>query len=286
MGTISGGNLAFRQGEVWRVPVLRIFDGWDWSPITNEGGMIANKATFYTSIPANHYSFFAMPFVPNPSTVLDKGVKVYKPSAFRPERNAVKLDELTPDDFSSGFEGKPYVLYTENTSLHKANGYAVAFTSNGEVSVPYDPIEWTDNGATIIPSYVKLNMQEIASGDAANDYYMYSITQDKFLSVGNEDLADDGWNGATGSATEMKPFYAYMKVPSTQSSDAPAMTFTLVDEDEVTGIDNATAETDENVEVFDVQGRYVGNCVRTHLTPGIYIVKKADGSTRKVYIRK
>ncbi len=292
-GTISGGNLAFRQGEVWRVPVLRIFDGWDWEPITNEGGMIAASASFYTSIPANHYSFIALPFAPDISYFSSKNIKLYKPTAFRPERNAVKIDEIS--EFGSDEIGHPLVIYTENANNYRENGYAVVFKSAGtQTSVNPFPGKWENNGATIIPSYTK---QTLAASDESFDYYLYSIKNDQFMQVGSEALADDLWNGneeedeqGSGdqphlSASQVMPFYAYMKVPK-QASPAPAFTFMLTDDTETTGIDNATAETDENVEVYDVQGRYVGNCVRTHLTPGIYIVKKADGSTRKVYIRK
>ena len=291
VGTISGGNLAFRQGEVWRVPVLRIFDGWDWSPITNEGGMIAASASFYTSIPAYHYSFIALPFAPDFKTISSKNIKLYKPTAFRPERNAVKIDEIS--DFGANEIGHPLVIYTERTDNYRENGYAVVFKSSGaETAVNYIPGKWENNGATIIPSYTK---QTLEASDESFNYYMYSITQDKFLSVGSAELAEDQWNGnedeqGSGdqphlSATQVMPFYAYMKVPK-QASPAPAFTFMLTDDTETTGIDATNTETDESVRVYDVQGRYVGNCVRTHLTPGIYIVKKADGSTRKVYIRK
>ncbi len=287
-GTISGGNLAFRQGEVWRVPVLRIFDGWDWEPINNEGGMIATSASFYTSIPAKHYSFIALPFAPDISYFSSKNIKLYKPTAFRPERNAVKVDEIS--SFTSNEIGHPLVIYTEDAYNYRENGYAVVFKSAGtETSVNYFPGKWENNGATIIPSYTKQTLEE---SDASFDYYLYSIKNDQFLKVGNSELAEDQWNGneqGSGdqphlSASQVMPFYAYMKVRK-QASPAPAFTFMLTDDTETTGIDATNTETDESVRVYDVQGRYVSDSSR-NLTPGMYIIKRADGSTRKVYIKK
>lgn len=122
-GLNGAGNLAVKQGDgTWRVAALRIFDGWDWAPLTNEGGMVAGQAYFYTSLKAQQYSFIAMPFVPTFASLNDKQVKLYKPIAYSPRRQVVQIDEMTAADFASGFEGKPYVIRTENENLYKANG--------------------------------------------------------------------------------------------------------------------------------------------------------------------
>ena len=44
-------------------------------------------------------------------------MELYKPIAYSPKRQVVQIDEMTAADFASGFEGKPYVIRTENATL-------------------------------------------------------------------------------------------------------------------------------------------------------------------------
>lgn len=312
--TITGdGNLAVRRQDdgTWRVNVLRIFDGWDWDPIKNEGGLIANQATFYTSLKANQYSFIALPFVPTYGSVNDKGVKLYKPVAFNADRKVVQIEELEENEYASGFEGKPYVIRTENEELYKPGGYGVAFKSNGQVSVPYDPASWTDdeNGATITSTYVK---QTLTTSDDTNNFYLFSSAYEMFLPVGNEKLKDDKYNSETEtlSATEVMPFYAYLALGKEYSpAKYEQISFFLgafeeeVPEEVIPSEGEETTEPAEEptedltvtaimallrqgkVTIYDMQGRNVGTRFGASIPSGLYIIKTDNGNTRKVSIK-
>lgn len=295
-GLNGAGNLAVKQGDgTWRVAALRIFDGWDWAPLTNEGGMVAGQAYFYTSLKAQQYSFIAMPFVPTFASLNDKQVKLYKPIAYSPRRQVVQIDEMTAADFASGFEGKPYVIRTENENLYKANGYGVVFKSNGEVSVVYHPQTWQDaaHGATITSSYVRKNLKTL--DDSQTDYYLFSSAYEMFLPLGNEKLEDDQYNdeSKTLSATDVMPFYAYLALDKAQTvgNEVKRVSFFLGQlpaddqEDELTtGIDKLMQEG--RVDIYDLQGRRVGCELGSSVPSGIYIVKYSNGETRKINIRK
>lgn len=294
--TLSGGNLAVKQNDgSWKVDALRIFDGWDWAPLTNEGGMVAGQAYFYTSLKAQQYSFIAMPFVPTFASLNDKQVKLYKPIAYSPRRQVVQIDEMTDADFASGFEGKPYVIRTENENLYKANGYGVVFKSNGEVSVVYNPQTWQDeaHGATITSSYVRKDLTTL--DNSQTDYYLFSSAYEMFLPVGDEKLEDDKYNdeSKTLSATEVMPFYAYLALDKAQTAgnEVKRVSFFLGQlpaddqEDELTtGIDKLIEEG--RVTIYDIQGRRVGCELGSSLPSGIYIMKYSNGETRKINIRK
>lgn len=315
--SISGGNLAMKQADgTWLVQTLRIFDGWDWSPITTEGGLIAENAMFYTSLKAGYYSFLCLPFVPDPETLSSKDVTLYKPTKYYASRQAVKIDELTSADFSSGFEGKPYIVSTTNENLYKANGYGVAFKSNGRVSVPYFPQVTKLGDATIIPTYTRKNLSDIANGDTQNDYFLYSIKYDQFLEFGNGKLAEDFYNSdeATLSTTEVMPFYSYITLPKGNgSAKVTALGFTFEDfiEEDIaddsnddsniggedagetisdiveTGIAGISALMEQGrVKVYDMQGRLVSNLLGAQPSQGFFIIKANNGTTKKVYIRK
>ena len=295
-GLNGAGNLAVKQGDgTWRVAALRIFDGWDWAPLTNEGGMVAGQAYFYTSLKAQQYSFIAMPFVPTFASLNDKQVKLYKPIAYSPRRQVVQIDEMTAADFASGFEGKPYVIRTENENLYKANGYGVVFKSNGEVSVVYHPQTWQDaaHGAAITSSYVRKDLTTLDYSQT--DYYLFSSAYEMFLPVGNEKLEDDQYNdeNKTLSATDVMPFYAYLALDKAQTAgnEVKRVSFFLGQlpaddqEDELTtGIDKLMQEG--RVAVYDLQGRRVGCELGSSVPSGIYIVKYSNGETRKINIRK
>ena len=295
-GLNGDGNLAVKQGDgTWRVAALRIFDGWDWAPLTNEGGMVAGQAYFYTSLKEQQYSFIAMPFVPTFASLNDKQVKLYKPIAYSPKRQVVQIDEMTAADFASGFEGKPYVIRTENENLYKANGYGVVFKSNGEVSVVYHPQTWQDaaHGATITSSYVRKDLTTL--DDSQTDYYLFSSAYEMFLPVGNDNLEDDQYNdeSKTLSATDVMPFYAYLALDKAQAvgNEVKRVSFFLGQlpaddqEDELTtGIDKLMQEG--RVDIYDLQGRRVGCGLGSSVPSGIYIVKYSNGETRKINIRK
>ena len=295
-GLNGAGNLAVKQGDgTWRVAALRIFDGWDWAPLTNEGGMVAGQAYFYTSLKAQQYSFIAMPFVPTFASLNDKQVKLYKPIAYSPRRQVVQIDEMTAADFASGFEGKPYVIRTENENLYKANGYGVVFKSNGEVSVVYHPQTWEDaaHGAAITSSYVRKDLTTL--DDSQTDYYLFSSAYEMFLPVGDDKLEDDQYNdeNKTLSATDVMPFYAYLALDKAQTAgnEVKRVSFFLGQlpaddqEDELTtGIDKLMQEG--RVDIYDLQGRRVGCELGSSVPSGIYIVKYSNGETRKINIRK
>ena len=295
-GLNGAGNLAVKQGDgTWRVAALRIFDGWDWAPLTNEGGMVAGQAYFYTSLKAQQYSFIAMPFVPTFASLNDKQVKLYKPIAYSPRRQVVQIDEMTAADFASGFEGKPYVIRTENENLYKANGYGVVFKSNGEVSVVYHPQTWEDaaHGAAITSSYVRKDLTTL--DDSQTDYYLFSSAYEMFLPVGDANLEDDQYNdeSKTLSATDVMPFYAYLALDKAQAvgNEVKRVSFFLGQlpaddqEDELTtGIDKLMQEG--RVDIYDLQGRRVGCELGSSVPSGIYIVKYSNGETRKINIRK
>ena len=295
-GLNGAGNLAVKQGDgTWRVAALRIFDGWDWAPLTNEGGMVAGQAYFYTSLKAQQYSFIAMPFVPTFASLNDKQVKLYKPIAYSPRRQVVQIDEMTAADFASGFEGKPYVIRTENENLYKANGYGVVFKSNGEVSVVYHPQTWQDaaHGAAITSSYVRKDLTTLDYSQT--DYYLFSSAYEMFLPVGNDKLEDDQYNAEnkTLSATDVMPFYAYLALDKGQAvgNEVKRVSFFLGQlpaddqEDELTtGIDKLMQEG--RVDIYDLQGRRVGCELGSSVPSGIYIVKYSNGETRKINIRK
>ena len=295
-GLNGDGNLAVKQGDgTWRVAALRIFDGWDWAPLTNEGGMVAGQAYFYTSLKAQQYSFIAMPFVPTFASLNDKQAKLYKPIAYSPRRQVVQIDEMTAADFASGFEGKPYVIRTENANLYKANGYGVVFKSNGEVSVVYHPQTWQDaaHGATITSSYVRKALTTL--DDSQTDYYLFSSAYEMFLPVRDANLEDDQYNdeSKTLSATDVMPFYAYLALDKAQAvgNEVKRVSFFLGQlpaddqEDELTtGIDKLMQEG--RVAVYDLQGRRVGCELGSSVPSGIYIVKYSNGETRKINIRK
>ncbi len=295
-GLNGDGNLAVKQGDgTWRVAALRIFDGWDWAPLTNEGGMVAGQAYFYTSLKAQQYSFIAMPFVPTFASLNDKQVKLYKPIAYSPRRQVVQIDEMTAADFASGFEGKPYVIRTENENLYKANGYGVVFKSNGEVSVVYHPQTWEDaaHGAAITSSYVRKDLTTL--DDSQTDYYLFSSAYEMFLPVGDANLEDDQYNdeSKTLSATDVMPFYAYLALDKAQAvgNEVKRVSFFLGQlpaddqEDELTtGIDKLMQEG--RVDIYDLQGRRVGCGLGSSVPSGIYIVKYNNGETRKINIRK
>lgn len=296
LGINGAGNLAVKQGDgTWRVAALRIFDGWDWAPLTNEGGMVAGQAYFYTSLKAQQYSFIAMPFVPTFASLNDKQVKLYKPIAYSPKRQVVQIDEMTAADFASGFEGKPYVIRTENENLYKANGYGVVFKSNGEVSLVYHPQTWQDaaHGATITSSYVRKDLTTL--DDSQTDYYLFSSAYEMFLPVGDDNLEDDLYNdeSKTLSATDVMPFYAYLALDKAQAvgNEVKRVSFFLGQlpaddqEDELTtGIDKLMQEG--RVDIYDLQGRRVGCELGSSVPSGIYIVKYSNGETRKINIRK
>ena len=311
--TITGaGNLAVRQDDgTWKVNVLRIFDGWDWDPIKNEGGLVAGQATFYTSLKANQYSFIALPFVPTYESVNGKDVKLYKPVAFNAARKVVQIEELEESEYASGFEGKPYVIRTENENLYKPGGYGVAFKSNGQISVPYYPASWTDeeNGATITSTYVK---QTLATSDDTNNFYLFSSAYGMFLPVGNAKLTDDKYNSETEtlSATEVMPFYAYLALGKEYSpAKYEQISFFLgafeeeVPEEVIPSEGEETTEPAEEptedltvtaimallrqgkVTLYDMQGRNVGTRFGTSIPRGLYIIKTDNGNTRKVSIK-
>lgn len=295
-GLNGAGNLAVKQGDgTWRVAALRIFDGWDWAPLTNEGGMVAGQAYFYTSLKAQQYSFIAMPFVPTFASLNDKQVKLYKPIAYSPRRQVVQIDEMTAADFASGFEGKPYVIRTENENLYKANGYGVVFKSNGEVSVVYHPQTWQDaaHGAAITSSYVRKDLTTLDYSQT--DYYLFSSAYEMFLPVGNDKLEDDQYNAEnkTLSATDVMPFYAYLALDKAQTAgnEVKRVSFFLgqlpaddQDDELTTGIDKLMQEG--RVDIYDLQGRRVGCELGSSVPSGIYIVKYSNGETRKINIRK
>lgn len=295
-GLNGAGNLAVKQGDgTWRVAALRIFDGWDWAPLTNEGDMVAGQAYFYTSLKEQQYSFIAMPFVPTFASLNDKQVKLYKPIAYSPRRQVVQIDEMTAADFASGFEGKPYVIRTENANLYKANGYGVVFKSNGKVSVVYHPQTWQDaaHGAAITSSYVRKDLTTL--DDSQTDYYLFSSAYEMFLPVGNANLEDDQYNdeSKTLSATDVMPFYAYLALDKAQAgaNEVKRVSFFLGQlpaddqEDELTtGIDKLMQEG--RVDIYDLQGRRVGCGLGSSVPSGIYIVKYSNGATRKINIRK
>ncbi|MBQ1854672.1 MAG: hypothetical protein II136_06765, partial [Prevotella sp.] len=295
-GLNGAGNLAVKQGDgTWRVAALRIFDGWDWAPLTNEGGMVAGQAYFYTSLKAQQYSFIAMPFVPTFASLNDKQVKLYKPIAYSPRRQVVQIDEMTAADFASGFEGKPYVIRTENENLYKANGYGVVFKSNGEVSVVYHPQTWQDaaHGAAITSSYVRKDLTTLDGSQT--DYYLFSSAYEMFLPVGNDKLEDDQYNAEnkTLSATDVMPFYAYLALDKAQTAgnEVKRVSFFLgqlpaddQDDELTTGIDKLMQEG--RVDIYDLQGRRVGCELGSSVPSGIYIVKYSNGETRKINIRK
>ena len=295
-GLNGAGNLAVKQGDgTWRVAALRIFDGWDWAPLTNEGGMVAGQAYFYTSLKAQQYSFIAMPFVPTFASLNDKQVKLYKPIAYSPRRQVVPIDEMTAADFASGFEGKPYVIRTANENLYKANGYGVVFKSNGEVSVVYHPQTWQDaaHGAAITSSYVRKDLTTLDYSQT--DYYLFSSAYEMFLPVGNDKLEDDQYNAEnkTLSATDVMPFYAYLALDKAQTAgnEVKRVSFFLgqlpaddQDDELTTGIDKLMQEG--RVDIYDLQGRRVGCELGSSVPSGIYIVKYSNGETRKINIRK
>jgi hypothetical protein len=267
-------NLAVQQIETdengnttstWTIDDLRIFDGWDYAPIINEGGATAKRARFYTSLAANKYSFIVIPFLVDYDKMLGKQVSLFNPTNYSPSRNTIRIHELTSPEFSDvegEFPGRPFVIRTTNEGLDSRNGYKLCIYSKGyatsqPVSLQQTPINKScDGGANFIGSYVENS--QIATTENDNKNYYFSSADETFHPI-------DG--------TVIRPFYAYLQTPATASQTK--LMFLL---DTVDGIDEINTNTEQRVaDVYDLLGRKVGTKLNlatdlNRLPAGIYIV--------------
>lgn len=256
--------------STWTIDDLRIFDGWDYAPIINEGGTTAKRARFYTSMKANKYSFIVIPFLVDYDKMLEKQVSLFNPTLYSPDRNTIRIHELTSSEFSAiegKFPGCPFVIRTTNTELDSKDGYKLCIYSKGyentieastPVSLQQTPINKScDGDATFIGSYVE-NGTIATTGNGNNNYYFSS--------------ADEAFHPIAES-TVVAPFYAYLRTPANAT---PAKLMFMLDT--VDGIDEINTNTEPQIaDVYDLLGRKVATKLNlatdlNRLPAGIYIV--------------
>lgn len=300
VNTIHGENVAYKDGQQWRIHDLRIFDGWDYAP---EGGIAVKRARFYTNVPRGKKSLFVIPFAPRYSDVNGKDIKLYAPSAFNSSDNTITLTKRTQDEVENS-AGVISIITTDNPDNYttKANSFKVVFNNVQWTSgMTLDSAPWTSllanipevsvgTGATLNGSYV---MQKLTDRTLENgEFYLYDSHDDTFKVHDSQYFNYTGENGGLGKLdneipisnydkkdyrSTVRPFFAYLTLTESSANPANAIRLLFEDEVETDGITLVNSDLPTHVNVYTIDGMMVKSHVELEhafdgLAKGIYIV--------------
>lgn len=286
---IRGENVAFTRGEVYYIRDMRIYDGWDYQPLSDKG-IVALHARYSTNIPKDRRSLIVMPFLPRTNEINRAGKEVTfeQIGTFDPSDMTISLSPYT-DFQSSDFPGHPFMVSTESSTLFSKTGYALTFHNAGYVGKDSDAnqevsikasIDEVDlgGGATLKGTYTQKTLD-----NAGGNLWLFSSGDELFKPADDDSFNYDTAGGGTGGSkthqgqdlrNTVLPFYFYLEYNGASSAKR---TVSFVD-GSITGIKSVEAEEqgadNEAKAVYDVQGRKVADnpAVQSQLRKGIYVV--------------